>query len=485
MPGAADLLILPLLAGSAALAAWASRKVRLGRAGVYRETAGLVGLRLLPRERGILSTSWPVMTGVVQGMSVEVEEFARDRVEFLRVTVGAPRGRGARVPAGLGLERERSSLGFLSREDVIVGDPAFDERVRVRGGAEPALAALGPEARLEILDALDAGNVLRVADGAVVVELQFEGSPTRLAEEITRAARIATSLLVQGEGRGTGSAGRREALVRRATEDPEPGVRLRALETLEEIGEMPGHAGEVARRLLADPHPEVRLRAAATLGEEGFETLAAVVREPSRTDAGEGRARLWWEIDAGEGRRHELAEVLDITREGHERRRVRALELLVRRFPAELVRPLLREALAAGSRPLTLAALRGVESAGDSSLEEIVVPLLHEPAEEVRVAAVAALGAVGTVTAVPRLRALAGASGTLAFTVRREVDAAVAAIQARLDGAAAGQVSLAGSAGADAGGKLSLAGSTNGRGGLALAHAGDDVGGRVSPAAED
>lgn len=64
---------------------------------------------------------------------------------------------------------------------------------------------------------------------------------------------------------------------------------------------------------------------------------------------------------------------------------------------------------------------------------------------------------VGSTAAVPALRALVEDSRPFDINLRRAVDKAMAKIQARLSGAAAGQVALAGGGGGAGAGRVSLA----------------------------
>ena len=383
------------------------------------------------------------VSGAFRGFRVRTDEFVGRKRRCVRVTVDGVGTNAGSVPVRLELDRERTSIGMIGGEDVVVGDPRFDERVRVRGGEAVALAALGREARSALLTAIIAGDEIRVRAGMVIAELEFNSrpDPTQLIAVTRRAVRVARHLVVSANGIPA-------ALAERALKDPLPGVRLQALEALARLEGEGALARRVARGLLSDKDPEVRLRAAVAAGREGFDTLVALVR--ARSGRGRSRGPRRW----GSG----LAEALDRSREGNEGRRARALDHLVARYPAAWVRPLLHGAVKSGPGPLRVAALRGVARIGDASFQSEVLRLLDHPTDAVRDAAVAALGAVGTVAAVPALRALAARSGSLEFPVRRAVDTAVAAIQSRISGAAAGQVSLADTA--PVGGEVSLAGGT-------------------------
>ncbi len=467
------LVVLPMGAAAVALFNRAHRKQAREREQLLRETARRLGLTLVPgTHRGLFHYEPPMVTGTLEGMSVRVEESAGENKAGLRVTVATPPGSGRRIPPGLKVGGDAAVGRLVRGADLVVGDPAFDAAVRVEGEPAEVLGVLGPEARAEALALLGreggaavlavapVGGGMRVEGERLVVEVRPPVKPARIEAALAKGARFAARLaLPAGDGGRVGA--RLEALARRATEDPVAGVRLRALEVL---GALPGGGDmtrSVARRLLEDSHPGVRLRAAATLGgDAGFEALASIVRSPAPAPRASGIPS--WQVALEAGWPRDLAGALDTSIEGYERLRGRALDRLLAGFPAERLLPLLREAIDGGSPPLRAAALRGMARSGDSSWEATAHRLLHDEAAEVRAVAVEVLGAAGTVGAVPHLRALAGRSGALDLALRLEIEKAVAAIQSRLGGAAAGQVSLPGGSGGEwPAGRVSLSGSPN------------------------
>jgi hypothetical protein len=212
--------------------------------------------------------------------------------------------------------------------------------------------------------------------------------------------------------------------------EPEAGARLQGLLLL--AREFPGHPA-TREALLAgreDPSPEVRLRAAMALGEEGAGTLRALLSGEDVDDA--------------------------VT--------ARAVAALGAGLTAELAGATLRRALARPGRTGTAAAcLDAIGALGRAEHEGLAVEALGRAEAVVRASAARALGRVGTVASVAALHEAAEVRGELPRSVARQ---AIAEIQARLSGAAPGQLSLSGG---EAGalslaegepGRLSIAGST-------------------------
>ena len=397
-------------------------------------------------------------SGSFHGFSVVLTDLHTNRLgsaERLQVVIGNGRESGI-IPPTLVLEQKWASSfpGLDDREDAITGDPEFDGRVRVSGGDATALAVLPPEARTDFLTLGRANHLVRVADGRVTLEIFHKATKEEAVDQVRTALKLAQRLVLPADGVVAG-------LARRAVEDRHPGVRLRAF-TILASGDQPVEiVANVARKLVEDPHPEVRMRAAMALGEEGFEYLSRLVltllpRSPFERDGHAGT-----EV-APQADDNTPAEVLLLRQAderaaaaAHEECRALALAHLVSRQKRERVLPLVKEALRA-SGPLRVAALVAVTKIGDASLEAEMIAAHESDVPQVRVAAIEALGAIGTAAAVPHLRAQAERSGPLDFELRRTVDEAVAKIQARLQGAAAGQVALADAESGSAAGRVSL-----------------------------
>jgi HEAT repeat protein len=204
----------------------------------------------------------------------------------------------------------------------------------------------------------------------------------------------------------------------------------------------------------------VRLQAALALGDAGSQTLLELASSERTDDAQAARA-----IQAV-GHRLEADEVDSLlvrARWTHRPATARAcVEWLGLRGGPEVI-PTIAGVLASADRELAASAATALAAAGSTAAEGPLREALergHGP--EVLVAVARALGRVGSIAAVMPLRAAAErvGDGDLGHAVRQ----AVAEIQARLQGAAPGQLSLAG--GEE--GRVSLVGGDDARGQLSL-----------------
>jgi HEAT repeat protein len=195
-----------------------------------------------------------------------------------------------------------------------------------------------------------------------------------------------------------------ERLLANATDDPNPGVRLRNLRLLGDKFRSEEETKRAAEAVLADPEPAIRLLAATLVrGSQGLAVLKALIEEPGISD---------------EVRR-------DAVRAAGASRDPSLLELLYALVPKR--DPALAEAVATALGQL-----------GKAEAETSLLRLMSRENTEVKRAAAAALGLLGTVRAVEPLLQLA--AGPLGETARD----AVRRIQARLGGdAQAGRLSVA------------------------------------------
>ncbi len=167
----------------------------------------------------------------------------------------------------------------------------------------------------------------------------------------------------------------------------------------------------------------MRLRAAMALGDEGRETLVDLVTRVGTDDSCAARA----------------------------------ISALGASLPEGLAEATLRRALGGAGRPqLAQACLEVLGRLGRAEAEGLMLEALREPGPAGPAAAARALGRAGTVAAVGALREAMAPRGDLLRSVGRQ---AIAEIQARLAGAAPGQLSLAGGEA----GALSLADGEPGR----------------------
>ncbi|MCC6621936.1 MAG: HEAT repeat domain-containing protein [Deltaproteobacteria bacterium] len=346
------------------------------------------------------------MSGEVDGHAVFVRTFTtgsgKNRRRWTEVTC-TPR---PSIDAQIGAD------GFFRRvldlDDVEVGDPAFDRALRVRGADADLLAVLDEGTRDAVRSAVglgwtfDRGTWKRKVSGYATSELD---------SMIERAVSLGRRFAMPASERPA-------RLRQRATSDPFPKIRRRALELL-----VPHAAGGETRAALAtavdDPDPGVRLVAALALGD--VTRVAPLVQERDDAVALAALAALAERFPDHPA----SAAALDALRDAAPRR-------------AWQVRARLLDALAQVRRPWAEA--HAIEALGDEE-------------DDVRLAAARALGQVGTIArAVPAL--VPHRDKFLGGAVKDAARDAILAIQARagspdagrlavVDEVAAGQLSLA------------------------------------------
>jgi HEAT repeat protein len=426
-------LIVFAFANVAALAAYLFRRYlqRMSRDQEAWFTAGLqaaseqLGVHFSPRA----PRSWDAKgsrdpLAVTVALSVEIVpdtlEEPSERVEFLKATVS-----GGLIPRGMSFTLERD-LG----DDVLVGDPLFDDTVEARGEPRVVLARLDEDVRKKVRRLVSDGG--RLEDGVLVWH-----APVRyLSPEIPHALR--TLLDLAADLSATEGGGICPRLARNATRDSVSGVRLWNLLALQEQFPRSREAEEASRHALGDPSPWVRLSAARFVwgGEEAvLEALVLDLDVPDEA-AGDAVALLAARRPAAEAGPI-LVSALK-TRSGEAR--LRAVQELGRIRFAPAFGPLvvLLERSDAGT---AAAAAQALARLGDARAEPSLLARLGSDARELRLAAARALGVVGGVAAVePLLRRLD--TGGLDAESRQVVREAVAAIQSRLAGAEAAQLSL-------------------------------------------
>ena len=328
-----------------------------------------------------------------------------EHMEGVNVAVG-----GLAAVGPLGLAR-RGPHRLVAEPGVTTGDPAFDRAVCVTGPPALALARLDAETRRRVLDTFPAGGTLEQG----TLRAFFAGD--------TLGRRELFGTLVELACRLDHPCDTQAALAASAAGDPLPGVRRVSLGLL--ASEFPG-ATSTRQTLLAarnDSSKPVALAAAVALGAEGQDTLRRLARDPHDDETAAAAIAALGPSLPG-------AELLQI-------------------FGSARGRP-----------HTTLACIAAVAAQPESSLvahaESLLIDALQGPDERVPEAAARVLAQVGTSAAVLPLREAArGGAGALPGLARAAADA----IQARLRGAAPGQVSLA----PGAAGEVSLTGDASGR----------------------
>lgn len=339
---------------------------------------------------------------------------------------------GAEGFSGLKLRRHLK----LNKREIEVGDEAFDKAFLVEGPLPPvAVRLLDGTLRGQLLRAGWACDVLEIGDGRLRVEVSEEDLPRILPILFSISRRFAEPLNVKSQ------------LLHNARRDPNPAVRLFNLLVL--IREYPGDPDtlKVLRGACIDPISKVRVRAAIALGDEARDVVLRVA-EKSSDDASCALAvsTLGSELP--------LERVHDILSRARRKRFLQTaracLDVLGQRG-AEAMDTLARVMNEEEGELATAAAL-ALGAAGGEVAEPLLFQALQSEEGDLQEAAVAALGKFGTAAAVQPLQEAAEGS-RLDSKIRGAARQAIAEIQARLVGAAPGQLSLASSEA----GQLSLA----------------------------
>lgn len=260
-----------VLAGGLGAAAWALSRSRAGGpASAFAVEQAARRLRLVvhrddrrrPRAMGRVGRVAVRVELVAVGPEPSVAEHTVIRV-------------GGGLPEGLTITAEgllSSVVRAVAPRDVEIGDPILDAAAILRG--EPAallIARLGPDVRKRVLRAVREGATL--AHGEWVWRQPGAVEPERIVG-LVRVLAAAAEALVDSTPDDV-----RDALRDRVAADPEPGVRLRALELLRAEDVV---SPDALRALCDDDEAEVALAAALALGDEGRDALLRLLDAEAR-----------------------------------------------------------------------------------------------------------------------------------------------------------------------------------------------------------
>jgi HEAT repeat protein len=428
----------------------AERRRRHAQVQAWRSVAERLGLRDVTSAVPLVSE--PHLEGRVGPRRVRFERWHKDKYRsFVRVVIAGN--------SGVTLLPEKPARNLTKRlrqREIELGEEVFDAAVEIHGAPERVRALLDVETRGVVLRLLSGrvqlprqqpinlrGDVALLA-GDLRVDLPEQPAPPSPEElyEVTaallaQAQRFHLPLEIPAR------------LAAALAHEPVWRVRLQGLQLLSTGYPTDPATLAALRRAIADERPEIRLHAAIALGAEGRDTLLGFATDEAVTDAVAARAvhalgdRMPAEVASAL-----LAPTLRSRRLLTAEACVHALGLVGDATSAGL----LAKVLAVESGPLAMAAARALGTSGAANAEEALLRALERGLPELRLPAIEALGHVGSARAVLPIQEAATGAGADA-EVRRAARQAVAEIQARLQGASPGQLSIA----AGDAGRVSLA----------------------------
>jgi HEAT repeat protein len=389
---------------------------------VWGRVADELGLVFAPG--GLLSVS--TVFGPMDGFSVRAERYTTAREENgTQVVV-----RGGGIDPGLHIRRRsdwsKVSYAYGTRE-FRIGDPAFDQELRVNGPPLNTVAVLNQRNRALLLRSFTGG--IEVVDGEVRFKVPDRPGDVRgIADLIRFTVSVAQACRLQESVP--------DALARNVEADPEAGVRRSSLELLIQHHPEASATTAATRKAMDDPDPEIRLLAATS--DKGMYGHAALERL-IESDVDEGvRARAL----------AELARSYGTAVSPTVRKALHAQAPAVRRSAIDAV-ALLHDLEALPnlcallpSDPCAADCARALWVLGDARGEAALLQFLAQGETPVQTAAAKALGACGTIKAVEPL--LEHARGLLLpGDLKEAARDAVRAIQSRLGDVEAGRLALA------------------------------------------
>lgn len=311
--------------------------------------------------------------GTIDGRQIRIsryEDTASDPPLVMEVSTTVPTGR---LTLGIGDSEQTAIRGVRH-----IGDENFDPWFEVDGELEE-LALLTAEVRRTLRNSarntrprIGVGWLTMIGPGNTDID-------SRLAPLVAVASAIQTAAVEPN------------ARVRRFSQDPDPGVRMRCLEILSARPASPLTVS-VARERLDDPDPVVR-------------TLAAVLAKES------GRLVTIVQSDAPPGVRRRAARALLQT--GSKEEQLAAAT-----------------ALAAGPAPLHPVAYELCEPLGGVG-EPVLIALVASPNMDVAKGAAGKLGKIGSIRAIPALREFQDRTGQVAGPLRPELAQAIQSMRGK------------------------------------------------------
>jgi HEAT repeat protein len=353
------------------------------------------------------------------------------RSGLFKIWIIDARGKGDEVkvviegPEGFSDVKLRRQIFKLWTREIEVGDEAFDDAFLVDGPIRPVHARLDAALRRQLVRASAVCNPLDIDGGQIRVEVSDKVLPRILPLLLEISRQLAEPVDVERQ------------IARNARRDPKAGVRLTNLLLL--IRERPGDPETLRalRSACSDASPEVRLQAALALGEEGRKVLLKLAEE-STDDASNAQAvlHLGGKLSL-ENARNILSRSL---RKGLFLTARACLKVLGQRRAAAI--GTLERVMTEEKGELAAAAALALGATDEADAEPSLLQALQSDDSDLQEAAATALGRVGSAAAVQPLKD-AAESTWFDLGLRRAARQSIAEIQARLEGASPGQLSLA------------------------------------------
>lgn len=345
------------------------------------------------------------------------------------------------IPSNLTMREEPNALlrALQGGDDVTLGDPAFDDVIRIEGPMLVLLAILDADTRSGATDLISKYG-FAVSDGKLRWTMRVFTTGDELAEIVRAGASLASKLAVDQQRIAS-------VLEDNLMTEPVPKIRLRILETLAGNFAHREETARAARHCSRDPDVVVRVAAAnLARGEDMVTALTAIAKDlkagdRSRADALSGVGRLLPPEKA--------AELYTLFLESGSS--ILALAALRTSAGSGWRAPLEKLlAIADAVHPEARAAAAALLDASDPRAEAKLLSLLENNEPSVIIAALSSLGRGAGLSAVEKLLPLA----QVRFgggDVKTAAAGAIAKIRERNPGGSSGQLTMTDDVSANAG----------------------------------
>jgi len=378
-----------------------------------------------------LKHAWPSgykLAGRLDGLAIQVRVAEERGAHGIELTIDA----GGRIPRSLRIGAE-NSMSRAVMTDLKVGDRAFDDAVRLSGPEPVLLAVLDAETRKLVMD-----NVVKKAVVQKGLIKTLADKPETLVTAVPELIRTAQHLMITEDEVA-------DRLAVNATNDPLVSVRLQNLRELVrrysqgDLSE--ARSKTLFRSLLESDDPELRFEAATALGDEGIGVVCELATHRHAPDRIRVRA-ISYLLEQPSNRQQAIA-VLEtiVTSSGQPRPVLRFVVTALGKLRHTPALGWLHELAQEPDPYLSEVVATALGEIADPSSEQHLFALLQHADTKTWSAVVQALRQVGTVDAIEPLRLVVKQGVDRAL--RKQIEATITTIQARLIGAEQGQLSVA------------------------------------------